>query len=98
MLGNKDVMRVAKIGKIFTPVITNVSNRSANIFTLENDGKLYVAVINYSKIMKTFKVDLGDGQYTATELWCGTTEDVSETLEVRLDAKDAAIYELTPKG
>lgn len=97
MLGNKDVMRVAKTGKIFTPVITNVSNRTANIFTLENDGKLYVAVFNYSDKKKFFDVDLKDRQYSAVELWRRTEEKVSGKLKVTLEGNDVALYELTPK-
>lgn len=98
MLGNEDIIKVAKIGKMFNPFIYDVSNRTANIFTLENDGKLYVAVLNYSNKKKTFDVDLEGKQYTAVELWRGTEETVNESLNVTLERKDAALYELTPIG
>ena len=96
MFGNEDIIKVAKIGKIFTPVITNVSNRTANIFTLENDGKLYVAVLNYKNKNQTFEIDLDDKEYAAVELWHGTEESAAGTLQVTLDGKDSALYELTP--
>ena len=93
---NHDIISLAKKGKIFTPVITDASNRTANIFKLEADSRLYIAVLNYDKEKHTFKVDLKGKSYAARELWRGTRENVNGALEVTLNGKDSAIYELTP--
>lgn len=96
MLGNKNIIRAVRLGKIFTPVITDVSNRTANIFKLQTDEKLYVAVLNYKDKNSKFTVDLEGREYTAVELWSGNKQTVNGELEVRLNGKDSALYELTP--
>lgn len=95
MLANTDIIRVAKTGKVFIPVITDVKNRTANIFMLEDNGKLYAAVINYKNKNASFELDLNDKTYTAVELWSGSQVTADGTLKVELGAKDAALYELT---
>lgn len=96
MLGNEDVIRVAKLGRIFTPVITDVSKRTANIFKLQTEDRLYIAVLNYENKSSKFAVDLGGKEYTAVELWTGDKKPVSGELAVKLRGKDSALYELIP--
>lgn len=96
MLANKDIVRVGKTGKIFLPVITDVSNRTANIYKLETDGKLYIAVFNYKRSKKEFNIDLNGMQYSATELWSGRQETADGELKLKLAGKDAALFELVP--
>lgn len=95
MLANKDIIRVAKTGKIFNPVITDVKNRTANIFKLEADGRLYVAVLNYKDKNAAFDIELDGKKYNATELWSGNQQTAEGTLKVELGSNDAALYELT---
>lgn len=96
MLKNENIIRVAELGRIFTPVITDVSNRTANIFKLQCDGKLYIAVLNYEDKSIKFYVDLDDKKYKAVELWSGNEETVSGKLAVKLKGNDSALYELIP--
>ena len=97
LLTNPEIIAVAKTGKIFSPVITNVKNRTANIYKLETDGKTYIAVFNFSKLPQVFTVDTGLECFTAKELWNGNTSVGAKILTVSLSAKDAALFEITAK-
>ena len=95
LLTNRDVIAVAKTGKIFLPVITNVRNRTANIYRLEHDGKLYFAVFNFSATPRVFTVPTGLDRFTAKELWTGKQTRGAGILSVPLAGKNAALFEVT---
>ena len=95
LLTNEEVLAVARTGKIFTPVITNVKNRTANIYKLTLEDRTYIAVFNFSNQRRLFTVDTGMGRYAARELWSGRQSVGSGLLTVSLASRDAALYELT---
>ncbi len=95
LLTNPDVTAVAKTGKIFTPVITDVRKRSANIYKLSLDGRTYFAVFNFSRLPGVFTVDTGLGRFAAKELWTGEQYRGNQTLTVSLAGRDAALFEVT---
>lgn len=97
MLGNESIIRVAEFGRIFTPVITDISNRAANIFKLQTDEGLYIAVLNYENKNRKFNIDLDGKKYEAVELWTKDEKTVSGKLKVELEGNDSAIYKLIPE-
>ena len=96
LLAKEEIVRVAKLGQIFTPVITDVSDRSAHVYKLTEGGKTYIAVFNFSKLPKAFTVDTGLSAFTGPELWTGEVYSGQNTLEVRLRGGDAALFEIEP--
>lgn len=94
LLTNENIIRVAKTGKIFTPLITDTSNQSAHIYKMTDGDKEYIAVFNFSKSNKTFTVDTGIDEFTATELWTGETISGEGKLTIKLKGKDAALFEI----
>ena len=95
LLTNPDILFVARSGRIFTPVITSVKDRAAHIYKCEIKGKTYIAVFNFSKIIRCFTVDTGYSRYQAKELWRAKESEGSRYLTVLLQPKDAALYEIT---
>lgn len=94
LLTNEDIVRVAKLNKIFVPVITDTSNQSADIYKLTDGDKEYIAIFNFSSHKKSFEVSIDIGSYTATELWSRKVYDGEDTLTVKLNGKDAALFEI----
>lgn len=94
LLTNEDIVRVAKLNKIFVPVITDTSNQSADIYKLTDGDKEYIAIFNFSSHKKSFDVSIDIGSYTATELWSGEVYDGADTLTVKLNGEDAALFEI----
>ena len=97
LLTNERVLAVAKRAEIFLPVVTNVLNRTANIYKLETADRTYFAVFNFDAVPRVFTVDTGLGSYRATELWRGRESTGSGLLTAALGAKDAALYEVTKR-
>ena len=97
LLINEDIVRIAKLNKIFVPVITNTSNQSADIYKLTDGDKEYIAVFNFSSHKKTFDVEIDIGPYTATELWSDEVYNGDKTLSVKLNGQDAALFEIESK-
>ena len=101
LLTNADLIRTAKLGKIFKPLNIVPSNRAANIFVMEDRGNTYLAVLNYSSEEAGFTLDLADYRKTGKKyqikgVWSGDTSAVnSDSLEVRLKGKDSELFILT---
>lgn len=95
MLCNEDVIRVAKIGKAFNPIISNDCPKAANIYTLEDGEKIYIAVFNFSLMPETFNIplDIG-GEYKVKELWSGEESTAKSELKYRVNKQDAVLLEL----
>ena len=92
LLTNKDVIAVAKTGKIFTPVITNVIHRSSNIYKLTPEGKTDFSVFNFSAIPRIVTVDTDFEGYKAKELLSEKQQSGKSLLTVPLAGKDAALF------
>ena len=97
LLINEDIVRIAKLNKIFVPVITNTSNQSADIYKLTDGDKEYIAVFNFSSHKKNFDIEIDIGPYTATELWSDEVYNGDKTLSVKLNGKDATLFEIKSK-
>lgn len=84
---------MAKFGQAFTPVIEKHCPQSANVYRLERDGKLYLALFNFSLLPQYQEVPL-NGAFHGKELWSGKEASGEGTLGVWLAGRDAALYEI----
>ena len=103
LLTNEDLIRTAKIGKIFRPLSVNPTNKAANIFVMEDEGNTYLAVLNYSSIETTFTLSLSDymkpgKNYQIKEAWSGITSEVNgNSFNLILKGKDSELFILSER-
>lgn len=96
LLTNEKLIEVLKIGKPFEAQLSAKCESSADVFTLENDGKTYVAVLNYSALPAIKKVALPAENCTVLNLFTGKTEQITgNEMSVTLRAKDSVIFEIS---
>lgn len=97
LLNNKELIEIAKLGKTFKPQISKKTEYAANIFTLEDGDKTYVAVFNYSFLPSTFCVDLPYEKCSVKNLLSGKEETKKySSMAVTLLGYDAVMFEITP--
>ena len=96
LLTNKKLIDVLKIGKPFEGDLGTACPYAAEVFTLEHQGKTYVAVFNYSKVaVKTYNIDV-PGDAVAENLFNGKTKNTGKGhLLVSVKPEDAVIFEIT---
>lgn len=98
LLANPDVIHVAKIDKIFKPDLSGCLPRAASVYRMQDGGKEYIAVFNFSILPAEHTISLGDAQtYTVKELWSGDTFESGSEMTVKARARYASLYEVTPK-
>jgi hypothetical protein len=91
---------VARLGKTLRPVEGNTGTSPSDVFFLQDGPSAYLAVYNFGASAATKVVDLaraglnGSMQYTATDLWTGSTSSVTGTLSVSLDARAGKLFSL----
>lgn len=95
LLSNEKLIDVLKIGKPFEGVLSENCPYAADVFTLENEGKTYVAVFNYSKVLiKTKTLDVPENAIVE-ELFTGKKVDTCNgRLMLTLQPGDSVIYEI----
>ena len=95
LLGNEKLIEVLKTGRPFEAVLAEKCPYAAEVFTLTEGDKVYVAVFNYSKVLiKTTVVDVPEGA-TAENLFTGKTQNTGKgRLTVTLQPGDSVIYEI----
>lgn len=96
LLTNKKLIDVLKIGKPFEGYLGTDCPYAAEVFTLEHQGKTYVAVFNYSKAaVKTYNIDV-PADAVAENLFNGKTKKTGKGhLLVSVKPEDAVIFEIT---
>lgn len=98
LLSNGKLIDVLKINRPFEGKLTTGNEYASEIFTLEDEGKTYIAVINYSPVPKTYTVKLPYESCSVTELFSGETcEPKLNFITVTLCAQDCVIYEISKK-
>lgn len=98
LLTNEKLIDVLKIGKPFEGKLKTGNEYAAEIFTLQDNGKTYLAVINYSLLPKTYCIDLPYDSCIVTDLFSGkTSEPKFNSMSVTLCGQDSVIYEITQK-
>ncbi len=96
LLSNEKLINVLKIGKPFDAVLSANCPSSADVFTLTNEGKTYVAVINYSKVTAKTKLIDVPKNCVAENLFTGKTQKTGTgKLLVSLAPRDSVIFEIT---
>lgn len=95
LLSNEKLINVIKIGKPFEGILDKSCPYAAEVFTLKNGDREYVAVFNYSKVLvKTLTVDV-TSDATAENLFTGKKQDTCNgKLTVILQPGDSVIYEI----
>lgn len=95
LLGNKKLIEILKYGEPFEARLSAKCEYAANVFTLEKDGKTYIAVLNYTDSSQTRIVDLPSNNCTVENLLTGETESLRfDKMKVTLNAKDSVIFEV----
>lgn len=101
LLTNKEVNRIALLGKAFQPVEGNTGAGAADTFVLNDNGTYYVAVFNYnaaSSAAKTIQLDragiAGGGSYLRTDVWTGAEDLVSGAIKVALQPAESKLFKL----
>lgn len=98
LLTNKELIEIVKLGKTFEPQISNKTEYAANIFTLEDGGKTYIAVFNYSFMPSTFYVKLPYYKCNVRNLLTGKEKtEKYASMGVTLGGYDAVMFEVSPK-
>jgi len=98
-LSKMGIDAVARVGRTFTPMEGNTGTSAANIFVRQDGSTWCIAVFNYTSSAANVSVDLSraglpSGNYVATNLWDGTTMNVSGSFNVNLNAKQAKLFQL----
>lgn len=98
LLTNEKLIDILKIGKPFEAVLNAKCPYAAEVFTLEDEGKLYVAVLNYHKTQtKTQIVDV-PANCTAVNLFTGEQQSTGiGKMFITLDPCDSVMYEISLK-
>lgn len=95
LLGNKKLIDILKYGEPFEAKLSAECEYAANVFTLEKDGKKYIAVLNYSSLPQTRLIDLPSDNCTVENLFTGEKKTVnSNKMRATLNAKDSVIFEV----
>ena len=95
LLNNEKLIEVLKIGRPFEGVLQEKCPYAAEVFTLKDGEKEYVAVFNYSKVLiETKVIDVPDGAI-AENLFTGKKQNIrGGKLMVTLQPSDCVIYEI----
>lgn len=105
-MSNASINGLPALNLHFRPVEGNTGTSPANLMLAASSipGTYYLAVFNFDgSNANTVNVDLnrlglnGSGTYATTDLWTGTTSNVSGTLNVSLQAAESTIIQLVAK-
>lgn len=95
LLTNEKLIEVLKIGEPFEGKLSKNCEYAAEVFTLKNDGKTYIAVMNYSIIHKITTIDLPSENCTVVNLFTGERETVKkDKMTISLSPRDSVIFEV----
>jgi len=105
LLTNKEVNKVAKLGKAFRPIEGNTGLSAADMFILKDKNDYYVALFNYSDApvernlnFARAGIEGGNGKtYEVTNLWTGKKSKVKGEWKVSLKARESVLVKLQLK-
>ena len=98
LLNNEKLIEVLKIGRPFEGVLREKCPYAADIFTLTDGEREYVAVFNYSKVLVETKVIDVPENSVAENLFTGKKQNIrGGKLMVTLQPSDSVIYEIVKK-
>lgn len=98
LLKNEKLIKILKIGKPFEAEINAKCPYAADVFRLEHDGKTYIAVLNYNKLLfKSLSIDIPEN-CVAENLFTGEKKSCANgELTVTLEPRGSVIFEITEK-
>ncbi|MFI2743794.1 alpha-galactosidase [Zhouia sp. PK063] len=102
-LQNTALLAIVNQGKAFEPVFGNTGTNASSAFITHRNGVTYLAIFNFNKKATNYKLPFElihlakDQSYHFKELLSGSTIDVTNQLEVPLEAEDAMIFKITKK-
>lgn len=98
LLTNQRLIDILKIGKPFEAVLNANCPYAANVFTLEHEGRTYIAVLNYNKLLyETQTIDV-PADCIAENLFTGEkTNTKNGKMRVTLEPRDSVIFEIIGK-
>lgn len=99
-LTNAAINAVARVGQTFLPVECNTGTGAGTLFVRQDGSTWCIAVFNYTpdatnETVTLSRVGLPAGSFVATNLWDGTSQTVSNSFTVSLNAKQAKLFRLT---
>lgn len=104
MLTCEEINDVAKRGIAFRPVEGNTGDRACDVFVSYDteEEKFYLAVFNFSDSeVKTIRIDLGriglnpTEEYVMYDLWSGESVRMTDGQEIRLEAAQPKLLQIT---
>jgi hypothetical protein len=98
-LTNAAINAVARVGQTFRPLDGATGTSPANVFARQDGQTWCLAVFNYTggatnESLNLSLAGLPPGIFAATNLWDGTAQTVSNAFNVRLNAKQAKLFQL----
>ena len=98
LLNNEKLIEVLKIGRPFEGVLREKCPYAADVFTLTDGEREYIAVFNYSKVLVETKVIDVPENSVAENLFTGKKQNIrGGKLMVTLQPSDSVIYEIVKK-
>ena len=98
LLNNEKLIEVLKIGRPFEGVLDEKCPYAAEVFTLKDGDKEYIAIFNYSKVLVETKVIDVPENSVAENLLNGKNQKIrGGKLVVTLQPNDSVIYEIVRK-
>ncbi len=99
-LTNAAINTVASVGETFLPVEGNTGTSAGTMFMRQDGSTWCLAVFNYTsaatnETVTLSRVGLPAGTFAATNLWDGTSQAVSGSFNISLNAKQAKLFRLT---
>ncbi len=95
LLTNEKIIEIIKNGEPFDAEITAKCEYASEVFTLEKDGKTYIAIFNYSNLPKSYSVEVPENS-NALNLFTNETKAVKKgKLRGTLKPSDSVIFEIS---
>jgi len=99
-LGNKEMLKIVANGRAFQPVEGNTGNKTSETFTQKIGNDYYLAVFNYSKDKKLYKLllerlGIKAGIYSLTDIFSAEKKIIKgNSIDLTLGAEDGHLYKI----
>ncbi|KGO85295.1 alpha-galactosidase [Flavobacterium rivuli WB 3.3-2 = DSM 21788] len=99
-LSNKEMLKIVANGRAFQPVEGNMGNKTSETFVQKIGDDYYLAVFNYGKEKKDYKLPLErlgikQGTYRLTDIFSAENKLIKgNTIDLTLGAEDGHLYKI----
>jgi alpha-galactosidase len=103
LLTNKQINKVALIGKSFRPIEGNTGTDAADVFVMENNGAYYLAVFNFTneQVVKTVDFNRAGIPHTSpvkvTDLWTNESTQEDKQISINLIGAQSKLLKISIK-